>query len=119
MVCLEKPILTVMTTVKVDSIHWTSGEGNFVGHETVQGDTRRHRMFQALAKLGLRAVEIAAGEFLFQRSCADGNSVEFHGCAGVLLMIFRNCAAEMVERKRRGERQSIGTPHMYLDVLLD
>ncbi len=36
-------------------------------------DTRRHRMFEALVKLGLRPLKIAAGEFVF----------EFHGCAAV------------------------------------
>jgi hypothetical protein len=39
-------------------------------------------MFEALAKLGLGAMEIAAGEFLAEWSCTCGNAVEFHGCAG-------------------------------------
>jgi len=71
----------VIVAVEVDPVHRADGEGDFAGGVARQGEAGEHGMFETLAKSGVRAMKVAAGEIFFEGSGAEGDAVEFDGCA--------------------------------------
>jgi len=78
----DEPVFAVIVAVEVDSVHRAHGERDFASCIAGEREASNHGMFEALAKRGVRAMEVATGKILFKGSGANGDAIEFDGCAG-------------------------------------
>lgn len=101
---LEEPVCAVMPAMKIDPLHGTFGQRDFMSDEAHQGDTRNHGMLKAVTKRGFAAMKIASGKVPLERSCACGNAVEFDsGTRRITGDLQGLCGRETREGKREGE----------------
>ena len=71
----------MMAARKIDPIHGTFGESDFVSNESLKIDAGNHGALATLAGRGARAMKETTATILFQRRGANRQAVEFNGCA--------------------------------------
>ena len=81
MIGFDEPVFAVIVAVEIDPVHGPLGEGDFAGGIAGQREASDHGMFEALAKRGVRPMKVAAGKIFLEGSGADGDAIEFDGCA--------------------------------------